>query len=583
MTYTQVFGGTPILPSGQSYLALSFSTDLTLFWRVEQQIGGDNVVAEIMDLTAEASSLNVIMPDATLVSEGALTQFVNVGSNTFTVQDADGGTIVSIDSGDSWIIYLRDNSTTAGTWGTYQLGASTSAANAADLAGAGLEAESTKLNTIIASVTYSSTPVNLDNSAQSLCNLWTGGAGVMNLPDPATVGANWYTTIRNGGTGDLAVTPAGSEDIDGEAAALTFVPGDSAFIFTDGTDWYTIGFGQTPTIEFDYISINIAGSGDYTLSGTELNRISYEFTGALTGDRKIIVPNTIQQYWVNNQTSGSFSLTIGTAAQTSDVEIAQGFALITYCDGTQVVNAHPIEGDLVTSVNGEVGDVVLDTDDIDEGSTNLYYTNARADARIAAADLGDLSNVSETGAATGEALTYTGSGWAPSASAAVLESRTLTAGEGISGGGDLSADRSFALDLSELSSQTTTSGTDRLIFDNSGNNEGITVSNFMNQFIGVVEASSFRVTDAAGNSLRVQFAEYNSVSWGSVGVEVFFSFPTTFGTAPVAVLAGWGNTGAGSDSRALQVETVSTTQFGLITPAGDLQTTVYMIAIGESA
>jgi hypothetical protein len=36
----------------------------------------------------------------------------------------------------------------------------------------------------------------------------------------------------------------------------------------------------------------------------------------------------------------------------------------------------------VTSVNTATGAVVLDTDDVAEGSTNLYYTNARADARI---------------------------------------------------------------------------------------------------------------------------------------------------------------------------------------------------------
>lgn len=35
-------------------------------------------------------------------------------------------------------------------------------------------------------------------------------------------------------------------------------------------------------------------------------------------------------------------------------------------------------GDTVTSVNTQTGDVVLDTDDISEGSTNLYFTIARA-------------------------------------------------------------------------------------------------------------------------------------------------------------------------------------------------------------
>jgi len=37
------------------------------------------------------------------------------------------------------------------------------------------------------------------------------------------------------------------------------------------------------------------------------------------------------------------------------------------------------------------GSLTLDTDDVAEGSSNLYYTNARADARIAAADTDDLS------------------------------------------------------------------------------------------------------------------------------------------------------------------------------------------------
>jgi len=39
----------------------------------------------------------------------------------------------------------------------------------------------------------------------------------------------------------------------------------------------------------------------------------------------------------------------------------------------------------VISVNGQTGAVVLSTDDIAEGTTNLYYTDARADARVQAA------------------------------------------------------------------------------------------------------------------------------------------------------------------------------------------------------
>ncbi len=55
--------------------------------------------------------------------------------------------------------------------------------------------------------------------------------------------------------------------------------------------------------------------------------------------------------------------------------------------------------DAVASVNTQTGVVVLDTDDISEGSTNLYYTDTRADARIGAADLTDLNDVNYTAGA----------------------------------------------------------------------------------------------------------------------------------------------------------------------------------------
>ena len=53
-------------------------------------------------------------------------------------------------------------------------------------------------------------------------------------------------------------------------------------------------------------------------------------------------------------------------------------------------------GSAVTSVNGQTGpSVTLDTGDIAENG-NLYFTNARADGRIAAASINDLSNVNIT-------------------------------------------------------------------------------------------------------------------------------------------------------------------------------------------
>ena len=48
-------------------------------------------------------------------------------------------------------------------------------------------------------------------------------------------------------------------------------------------------------------------------------------------------------------------------------------------------------GGAVTSVNGQIGDVVLTTDDISEGITNLYYTVARFNSAFATKTTTDLA------------------------------------------------------------------------------------------------------------------------------------------------------------------------------------------------
>jgi hypothetical protein len=64
-------------------------------------------------------------------------------------------------------------------------------------------------------------------------------------------------------------------------------------------------------------------------------------------------------------------------------------------DGSGNFSAGTITANLTGNVSGSAGTVTSisahDTNDLSEGSTNLYFTNARADARIAAASTGDLS------------------------------------------------------------------------------------------------------------------------------------------------------------------------------------------------
>ena len=333
--YTNIFGGSNIYPSDVSYDAITLTADETYFWPLESA-PGENLIASIVDVTASAGPFAIILPDAREASTGQTILFNNVGANAFVVKNAAGTQILSVAIGTTWQIYLTDNTTEAGTWRTFQYGAAASSVNASALAGAGITAIGATLAQAYPTSTFN-TNYTAGVGDRATTFIWTGGAGTLGLPAAATVSNNWFIQIRNEGTGTLVVDPAGSETING-ITTLNFDQGDSALIVTDGVEFYTIGFGQAAVFAFDYTSIDVAGTGNYVLSGAELNRIAYSFTGVLTGNRNIIVPNTVQQYWVANNTTGSYTFTVKTAAGTG-VAVVTGSRTLMYCDGTNVVAA----------------------------------------------------------------------------------------------------------------------------------------------------------------------------------------------------------------------------------------------------
>lgn len=336
-TYQQVFGGNTIYPSDVSYLALTLDADEVLQWPLEASTGS-NLAARIIDVTP-SGAYSIFLPPADQTGVGQTLLFNNLGPSTVTVKDNAGATLASLAQGTQWQLYLIGNSTAAGTWRVFRYGAATAQAQASALAGYGLSATGSTLS--------QSTPVTLFNTNytagaadRAKAYVWTGGLGAFTLPSAITVGNDYFVSVRNGGSGDVTVTPQGLETINA-SAALTLQPGDSATLMTDGLNWYTLGLGQDATFAFDYTSINVAGlSGDYALTGSELNRIAYQFTGALAGNIEIVVPKTVQQYWVyNNTTGGSYTLRVKTNTQTPGVLVTRGSRAILYCDGANVVAA----------------------------------------------------------------------------------------------------------------------------------------------------------------------------------------------------------------------------------------------------
>lgn len=342
-TYTDVFTSSTIYASDVDYNAISLASNTTLSWPLDAN-QGSVLAAKIIDITPTTSGLSITLPDATRASNGETVLFNNLGAVTFTVNNNAGIAVVTVAAGQQWQIYLSSNTTAAGTWRAYQMGATTSSAVAASLVGYGIKAISTTLNQKMDYSAKNSNYTILDADRSKLLN-WTGGIGTFTLPLAATVGADWFISVRNSGTGSLTLSTANTID---SLSSKTFNISDTATIVCDGSAFYTIGFGQSATFAFDYTLIDVSGGVNYTLSGVELNRISYKFVGAMTANFSVVVPSTVQQYWIDNQTTGGYTLTVKTSTQPSPTTLTNSQRGIYYCDGSTIINA------VTTSVTGTV-------------------------------------------------------------------------------------------------------------------------------------------------------------------------------------------------------------------------------------
>lgn len=386
--FTPVFGGAAIYPSDLTFLSLMMTADVDLVWPNQMQ-NGEDVAAAIIEFDADAG-LSISLDDARQVANGYTILFNNIGAETVSIKNQGGTTLMSVASGEVWQLYLASNATANGVWRVFEYGAGTSSANAGALAGAGLIAITTTLNQNMEVRAVSVDGAIVDSDRAKVVQ-WESGVGTLTLPDPAAVGEGWFTGVKNAGVGTIDVN-ATTGDIDG-SSSVSIPPGESTYIYSDGTDMFTLGFGQAVNSVFDFISISVAGTGDFVLSGAQLNRVSYRFTGILTGNRRIIVPATIQQYWVDNSTTGAFTLEVTTALGTG-VVVPQNQRTILYCDASNVVNAETVVASTPVAIN--------------QGGTGA------TDAVTALANLGG-----------------------------VTDTRQVIAGSGLTGGGDLSADRTF--------------------------------------------------------------------------------------------------------------------------------------------
>jgi hypothetical protein len=351
-TYNSPFAGDVIQPTDVSYASYNISVDITLVWPINGNVSTD-VAARILNINPSSAGLSAYMPPANQVSVGLDALIKNPSAYSLDIVNADGGAITTIGAGEAKYIFVTDNSSTAGVWGVIDFGIGTSSPDASALAGNGLLAISSTLNqshptsSLTAGHTFTS-------SDRALSKIWDGGAGSVTLPVSSSLGSNWFTIVKNNGTGTLTINTSGLDLID-TAATKDFQPNESAFILSTGAGYVTVGYGTSANFFFTAL-VKPVTSGAYNITAAEAQSIIQQYVGSLSGNVIVTYPPVVQLYVISNQvTDNGYTLTLTTGLPGAiDAVIPAGNQSSIICDGINFFNANTVQsgGSVLSLVNG---------------------------------------------------------------------------------------------------------------------------------------------------------------------------------------------------------------------------------------
>ena len=318
-----------------------------------------------------------------------------------------------------------------------------------------------------------------------------------------------YADLKESNAGTVTATANTNMKgyVDTQINALTSTVNTGTIVRTTGTQ--TVGGAKTFS-DLTTFSDNIIVTGNLTVNGTQ-TQINTE---TLTVDDNIIVLN-------NNEA--------GTPSQNAGIEVERGThnnVLFRWNEGN--TNWEFTEDGTNYNVLGSASNFTGTTDGVNEGSNNLYftnaradaransafdtklaaattanlsesgnlyYTNARADARIAAASLSSLSNVSSTAPNSNQVLQWNGSAWAPATTAA-----------GVTDLGDLGD-----VNATSTNGQVLTS-------DGSGNFTFASIPGSSNYYLDGVTKSGNNVIFSVNGTSNITFSDFGSNAFSSTTI-----------------------------------------------------------------
>ena len=206
----------------------------------------------------------------------------------------------------------------------------------------------------------------------------------------ASTGAFSYTTpttiasLSNHDTDDL--TEGNNlyytdERVDDRINALIIAGTGVTKVYDDAANTYTLSVTQ---VDINSDNVTEGSTNLFTTAARTRTHFTYGTGISHSGGTLSVTQSDID---TDNVTEGSTNLFTTAARTRGHISVGGDLA---YNSGTGVISfTQRTDAEVNTLADARI--TAADTDDLSEGSTNLYYTNARADARIAAADTDDLS------------------------------------------------------------------------------------------------------------------------------------------------------------------------------------------------